>query len=39
VVFVGASGITKWNRVLSQLLPLSGLIYQTTLSVDKVNNP
>lgn len=39
VVFVGASAITKWNRVLSQLLPLSGLIYQTTLSVDKVNNP
>ena len=39
VVFVGASAITKWNRVLAQLLPLSGFIYQTTLSVDKANNP
>jgi len=26
VVFVGAAGITRWNRFLSQLLPLSGLI-------------
>jgi polysaccharide export outer membrane protein len=38
VVFVGASAITKWNRVLSQLLPLSGFIYQTAGSVDRVNN-
>lgn len=26
VVFVGAAGITRWNRFLSQLLPLTGLI-------------
>lgn len=39
VVWVGAAGITKWNRFLSQLLPLSGLIYQTAGSVDRVNNP
>jgi polysaccharide export outer membrane protein len=30
VVFVGASGVTKWNRVLSQLLPLSGFIYNAS---------
>lgn len=28
VVFVGAAGITRWNRFLSQLLPLSGIISQ-----------
>ncbi|MEI7035739.1 polysaccharide biosynthesis/export family protein [Fulvimonas yonginensis] len=38
VVFVGASGITKWNRVLSQLLPLSGFIYQTAGTADRINN-
>ncbi|HEY4146754.1 polysaccharide biosynthesis/export family protein [Pinirhizobacter sp.] len=26
VIFVGPAGITRWNRFLSQLLPLSGLI-------------
>lgn len=26
MVFVGAAGITRWNRFLSQLLPLSGII-------------
>lgn len=26
VVFVGAAGITRWNRFFSQLLPFSGLI-------------
>ncbi|MGE7139306.1 polysaccharide biosynthesis/export family protein [Luteibacter sp. NPDC031894] len=35
VVFVGASGVTKWNRVLSQLLPLSGFIYNAS----RVDNP
>lgn len=30
VVFVGAAGVTKWNRVLSQLLPLSGFIYNAS---------
>ncbi|MGN6282863.1 polysaccharide biosynthesis/export family protein [Frateuria sp.] len=39
VVWVGASGITKWNRFLSQLLPLSGLIYQAAGTADRVNNP
>ena len=38
VVFVGASAITKWNRVLSQLLPLSGFIYQTAGTADRVSN-
>jgi len=38
VVFVGAAGITKWNRVLSQLLPLSGFIYQTAGAADRVDN-
>lgn len=26
VVYVGAAGVTRWNRFLSQLLPLSGII-------------
>lgn len=26
VVFVGPAGVTRWNRLLSQLLPISGLI-------------
>lgn len=26
VVFVGPAGVTRWNRLLSQLLPLSGII-------------
>jgi len=26
VVFVGPAGITRWNRFISQLLPLSGLV-------------
>lgn len=26
VVFVGPAGITRWNRFLSQLLPLSGIV-------------
>ena len=38
VVFVGAAAVTKWNRVLSQLLPLSGFIYQTAGAADRVNN-
>jgi polysaccharide export outer membrane protein len=26
VVFVGAAGVTRWNRVLSQLLPSANLL-------------
>lgn len=29
VVFVGEAGVTRWNRFLSQLLPLSGIIRNT----------
>lgn len=32
VVFVGAAGITRWNRVLNQLLPLSGIIRNAAVS-------
>jgi len=30
VVFVGAAGITRWNRFVAQLLPFSGLIRTAT---------
>lgn len=30
IVFVGAAGITRWNRFVSQLLPLSVLLNSTT---------
>jgi polysaccharide biosynthesis/export protein len=29
VVWVGPAGVTRWNRFLSQLLPLSGIISNT----------
>jgi len=32
VVFVGAAGITRWNRFVSQLLPFSGIIRNATAS-------
>jgi polysaccharide export outer membrane protein len=32
VVFVGAAGITRWNRLVSQLLPFSGIIRNATSS-------
>jgi polysaccharide export outer membrane protein len=32
VVFVGPSGVTKWNRVLSQLLPISSVIGTAALA-------
>ena len=31
VVFVGEAGVTRWNRFLSQLLPLSGMIRNATM--------
>jgi polysaccharide export outer membrane protein len=38
VVFVGPSGITKWNRVLSQLLPLSGIVGNAALTNQRLGN-
>lgn len=35
VVFVGPADITRWNRFLQQLLPLSGVI--SNLSTAKTN--
>jgi polysaccharide export outer membrane protein len=32
VVFVGAADVTRWNRFLSQLLPLSGLIQNAAIA-------
>ena len=32
IVFVGAAGITRWNRLVSQLLPFSGIIRNATSS-------
>ncbi|MCX7515279.1 polysaccharide biosynthesis/export family protein [Frateuria hangzhouensis] len=29
VVYVGAAGVTRWNRLLSQLLPLSAILNQS----------
>lgn len=34
VVFVGAAGITRWNRFISQLFP-SANIFSTTLAIDE----
>ncbi|QJD58686.1 capsular biosynthesis protein [Pseudomonas sp. gcc21] len=34
VVFVGAAGITRWNRFISQLFP-SANIFRTTLEIDE----
>lgn len=34
VVFVGAAGITRWNRFISQLFP-SASIFRTTLAIDE----
>lgn len=38
VVWVGPSGVTSWNRVLSQLLPLSGLVSQAALTNQRLGN-
>lgn len=38
VVFVGPAGITRWNRFLSQLLPLSGIINSAANAQDNFSN-
>ncbi|MFC5436385.1 polysaccharide biosynthesis/export family protein [Rhodanobacter umsongensis] len=38
VVFVGTSGVTEWNRVLSQLLPLSGIVGNAALTNQRLGN-
>lgn len=38
VVFVGPAGVTKWNRVLSQLLPLSGIVGNAALTNQRLGN-
>lgn len=36
VVFVGPSGVTEWSRVLSQLLPLSGIVGNAALTNQRI---
>lgn len=41
VVYVGASGVTRWNRVISQIMPTISLLGTTSRAwydVDRVNN-
>lgn len=38
VVFVGPAGITRWNRVLSQLLPVSSLITSAAIANSNLGN-
>ncbi len=38
VVFVGPAGVTQWNRVLSQLLPLSGIVGNAALTNQRLGN-
>lgn len=38
VVFVGAAGITRWNRFLSQLLPLTSILRNAARAQDDVTN-
>lgn len=37
VVFVGAAGITRWNRFVTQLLPFSSIINQTASTHSDLN--
>ncbi|HSR65018.1 MAG TPA: capsular biosynthesis protein, partial [Xanthomonadaceae bacterium] len=38
VVFVGPAGVTRWNRFLSQVLPLTGLLRNATSAGQDVKN-
>lgn len=38
VVFVGPAGITRWNRFLTQLLPLSGIINNAANAQNNITN-
>lgn len=38
VVFVGAAGVTRWNRVISQLLPISGVLRNIASTQVDVSN-
>lgn len=38
VVFVGPAGVTRWNRLLSQLLPLSGLVGSAVTTNNSLGN-
>jgi polysaccharide export outer membrane protein len=38
VVFVGAAGITRWNRFVTQLLPFSSIIYQASSARNDLQN-
>jgi polysaccharide biosynthesis/export protein len=38
VVFVGAAGITRWNRFFSQLLPLSGIVRNAANAQNDIQN-
>lgn len=38
VVFVGAAGITRWNRFVNQLLPFTNIIYTAARTESEVGN-
>ena len=38
VVFVGAAGITRWNRFISQLLPFTSIIYSAAETRNEVQD-
>lgn len=38
IVFVDATGLARWNRVVSQILPTAQLLYYSTLSVTSTRN-
>ena len=38
VVFVGAAGVTRWNRFISQLLPTATLFYTGARTGDEIRN-